>query len=568
MLFCLRAKTKMSFNKRCFVLFIIALLFIQFNALADIRVKLSSLNIQDRIHIGVYGSYIVNDKLSFQRGSEILVAKSKDGLMLYHEGLAYSAGKEIVFKRLAEDSNKENGLRLQHRLELYEGTLKLTAQNDNILAVLHIDSESYLKGVVPYEMSDSFPIEALKAQAVAARTYAKANVNAKSSYDVEDNTNDQVFKGKNQEHKNSFLAIESTKGECLYYGDSLAKCYYTASNGGRTETNAAVWSEKAENYLPAKTDKYDLENPNSPVRTAIIPKKWDKNANIKLSQLIIQYALPQIEKAGYLADEEQISIDEITGLEMVTNGKNAFFKIKAYFLAKKPMVLQSKDEEVSLFNLSDESFIVSTPVPTDEPVVYGQASRTDKAFTVLIPYYKHIETALDISINSKDNEIISLEETDAAYKVSARRFGHGVGMSQRGAEQMAKKYNKTYREILYFYYPGTKIKKTVLADTNPSETLPVEFLTTPGPPPTATPRPTLMPLNAKNSEQIVVVSNIGKNSTLNLRSEPSLSSKVKMQLFYGQELAVIEKLPDGWLKVRTDVVEGFVAEEFISLKPD
>ncbi|MGI6215517.1 MAG: SH3 domain-containing protein, partial [Christensenellales bacterium] len=335
-----------------------------------------------------------------------------------------------------------------------------------------------------------------------------------------------------------------------------------------TETNAAVWSEKAENYLPAKTDKYDLENPNSPVRTAIIPKKWDKNANIKLSQLIIQYALLQIEKAGYLADEEQINIDEITGLEMVTNGKNTFFKIKAYFLAKKPIVLQRKDEEVSLFNLSDESFVVSTPVPTDEPVVYGQTSRTDEAFTVLIPYYKHIETALDISINSKDNEIISLEETDAAYKVSARRFGHGVGMSQRGAEQMAKEYNKTYREILDFYYPGTKIKKTVLADTNPSETLPVEFLTTPGPPPTATPRPTLMPLNAKNSEQIVVVSNIGKNSTLNLRSEPSLSSKVKMQLFYGQELAVIEKLPDGWLKVRTDVVEGFVAEEFISLKPD
>ncbi len=559
----------MLVKKRCFAL-LAALLFIPVCALADIRVKLSSLNIQDMIHIGVYGSYIVNEKLSFQRGSGILVAKSKNGLMLYHEGLAYDAGKEIVFKRVAENSDNENGLRLQYRLQLYEGSLKLSAQNDGILAVLQIPVENYLQGVVPYEMSDSFPIEALKAQAVAARTYARANINANSYYDVEDNTNDQVFRGKNREYKNSFLAIESTKGECLYYGDAFAKCYYTASNGGRTETNAAVWGGKAERYLQSKEDRFDLENPKSLVRSASVSKKIDREDSGKLTRLIIKYALPQIEKAGYIADEQHITLDEIANLEMKADGENTFFKIEAFFTAPKLIDLQNKDEEVSLFNNdnSENNFIVSAPAPTDKPVTYEKASRIDEPVTVLIPFYNQIESALDISINSKNNEIISVEETDTAYIISARRFGHGVGMSQRGAEQMAGKYNKTYREILDFYYPGTKIKKTVLADAEPQETLAAEFLTTPGPPPTATPRPTLMPLNAKNGEQVVVVSNINKNSTLNLRTEPSLSSKIKMQLFYGQELAVVEKLPDGWIKVRTDAAEGFVAEEFTREKSD
>ncbi|MDO5023020.1 MAG: SpoIID/LytB domain-containing protein [Eubacteriales bacterium] len=558
----LHGKADMRLNRRLLALFSI-IFFIPLNAFASIRVKLSSLNIQDRIHIGVYGNYIVNDKLSFQKGSEIVVVKYEDGLMLYHEGLAYSAGKEVIFKRLAGDLSQENGLRLEHRLELYEGSLKLSVQDGRILAVVDIPLENYLQGVVPYEMGDSFPLEALKAQAVAARTYAKANINPSSYYDVEDNTNDQVFRGKNTEHKNSVLAINDTEGECLYYGNSFAKCYYTASNGGKIETNSAVWGGKKEPYLIEKEDPYDFENPNSKVRSASIPKKWDTKTGDKLSRLLIQYALAEIEKAGYLAEEQYISIDEIKNLEIIENGENTYFKINVHFIAPKPVRLGSDDEEVSLF---DNDNTPTTPMPTDMPVSYD--SLRTESFALQIPYYKQIETALDISINGKNNEVISLKETDTAYIVQARRFGHGVGMSQRGAEQMAGKYNKTYRDILAFYYPDTTLKRTVLTSPPPQDTIPIEFLRTPGPPPTATPRPTLMPLTLKNDEQKAVVLNIGKNSTLNLRSAPSLSAKIQMQLFYGQELAVIERLPVGWLKVRTDAVEGYIVEEFVNLKQD
>lgn len=71
----------------------------------------------------------------------------------------------------------------------------LTVENGTLVPILTLSVEDYLLGVVPYEMSDSFPLEALKAQAVCARTYALSHLNASRAYDVVDTTNDQVFKG-------------------------------------------------------------------------------------------------------------------------------------------------------------------------------------------------------------------------------------------------------------------------------------------------------------------------------------------------------------------------------------
>ncbi|MBQ6803644.1 MAG: SpoIID/LytB domain-containing protein, partial [Clostridia bacterium] len=92
--------------------------------------------------------------------------------MVYYEGMAMDAGKTLTLKRHSVEAGKENGLRFNGAYELHPGDLILSIQNRQLRPVLHAPVEEYLLGVVPYEMSDSFPIEALKAQAVAARTYA------------------------------------------------------------------------------------------------------------------------------------------------------------------------------------------------------------------------------------------------------------------------------------------------------------------------------------------------------------------------------------------------------------
>ena len=111
------------------------------------------------------GSYTLQD-ISFQRGSKLTVSSKTGSLMVYYEGMALDAGKTLTLKRHRTEEGKENGIRFNGIYELHPGDLVLSVQNGMIRAVLHAPVEEYLQGVVPYEMSSSWPSEALKAQAV------------------------------------------------------------------------------------------------------------------------------------------------------------------------------------------------------------------------------------------------------------------------------------------------------------------------------------------------------------------------------------------------------------------
>ena len=131
--------------------------------------------------------------------------------------------------------------------------------------------EDYLLGVVPYEMSDSFPLEALKAQAVCARTYALSHVDSSREYDVVDTTNDQVFRPVLSVNSRTAQAVTETAGLVVTSGGTLASCYYSASNGGQTELPSHVWSQNdASSCYAMVDDPYDLENPESVRKKAVL----------------------------------------------------------------------------------------------------------------------------------------------------------------------------------------------------------------------------------------------------------------------------------------------------------
>ena len=92
--------------------------------------------------------------------------------------------------------------------------------------------------------------------------------------------------------------------------------------------------------------------------------------------------------------------------------------------------------------------------------VYGEWESMGEV-TLTLDVFPQLVRALEISISGSDNEMLTLTETDSAFRLEARRFGHGVGMSQRGAQWMAAMYNKTYAEILAFYYPGMELMRDV-----------------------------------------------------------------------------------------------------------
>lgn len=533
-----------------------------------VRVLLTRLNLTDRLEIALDGSYTL-DGMSFQRGSRLVLSCATGRIMVYYEGMALDSGKELVLTRHQAAEGLENGLRLNGDYALYRGDLHVKTDGKMLTAVLHIPIEEYLLGVVPYEMSDSFPLEALKAQAVAARTYALYKMRgASGAYDLVDNTNDQVFRGYNASNERAIRAVQETAGVACYNNGALAICYYTASNGGQVELVRNVWGKGEGDYITMHDDPYDVENPESVVKSAAIAKTA-KDGNV-YNQQLTDYLLDGVSEAvtalGYSGDTADTRIAGVAGISLHTPQGGTSSKVMTQMrfdltvqCRQKPTAAM-QDEEVNLFALPETTpEATSAPQPTQAPFV-----TLEQTVQVDVPVFSAIEPWLGLSINGSNNEILTVREENDRFVIESRRYGHGVGMSQRGAQWMAGQYGWTYDQILRFYYPGLALKKTDTQVTLPPA-VSAAFLTTPGPAATPTPRPTLMPASdqLKAGEWRVKVTQISANSSLNLRSAPSTASDVLRVLYYGQELLASPCDEKGWIKVRTDVTEGYVMEKFV-----
>ena len=127
----------------------------------------------------------------------------------------------------------------------YRGSLIVNNYGGGLTVINDIKLEDYLLGVVPSEMPSSWPEEALKAQAIAARSYAVANLgkNGSKGYDLKDNTYDQAYGGASAETKNTNRAVAETKGIVATYNRKVISAYYCSSAGGQTKESSEVWTK-------------------------------------------------------------------------------------------------------------------------------------------------------------------------------------------------------------------------------------------------------------------------------------------------------------------------------------
>ena len=157
----------------------------------------------------------------------------------------------------------------------YRGDLKIYNHSGSLDVVNVVGLQGYLYSVVPREMPSSWPLEALKAQAVAARGYAVRAARA-TWYDIYDNTDDQVYGGldySSGEDPGSTAAVQATAGEVLKYGGSVISAYFSSSNGGRTAASVDTWGGSLP-YLASKQDPFDLNgsNPNRNWTVVLSPR--------------------------------------------------------------------------------------------------------------------------------------------------------------------------------------------------------------------------------------------------------------------------------------------------------
>jgi SpoIID/LytB domain protein len=143
----------------------------------------------------------------------------------------------------------------------YRGEVSVNVDKGKLRAINSLGLEAYLYGVVPSEMPHRWPAEALKAQAVAARSYALATKRS-GDFDVCSDVRSQVYRGIPEEEEPTNEAIDATAGQVLTYGGKIARTYFFSSSGGRTATVTDVWpSSGAVPYLVAVDDPYDTISP-------------------------------------------------------------------------------------------------------------------------------------------------------------------------------------------------------------------------------------------------------------------------------------------------------------------
>jgi len=269
----------------------------------------------------------------------------------------------------------------------YAGKINIVFRNNKILVINILGVEKYLNSVVGSEMPHKWHIEALKAQAIASRTYALKKMN-NGLYDIDSTQNNQVYTGLESSTFKTRRAVRETRSLVITYKNKLINALFHSSSGGMTENSEAVWSDPYP-YLVTVKD-FDQKNPKI---------RWNKEVSkSELKEIFpIIGGIQQIEVLN-ISETGRIKNLKITGTfgDKVITGKEFRSKLGLKSTLFRPTILEEFYDKKGLNNQSNIQFY---PVLT----------------------------------------------------ISGMGAGHGVGMSQWGARYMADKGYKANQILKYFY---------------------------------------------------------------------------------------------------------------------
>ncbi|MGP1494891.1 MAG: SpoIID/LytB domain-containing protein [Streptobacillus sp.] len=215
----------------------------------------------------------------------------------------------------------------------YYGDIYIKQVDSKLQIVNFVDIEKYLLGVVPYEMPSSFPLEALKAQTVIARSYAQTNINRKKKdFDLYDDTRSQVYSGIPKSRlSNVEKAIKETKGEVITYNGRVIDALFHSYSGGYTASAKEVYGNDIE-YLKPVEDIYSKGVPMSVLTwTYLIPKsQFEKEIGFIPLDYDIEYTESNRVKYIILYNEDRSLEKKYTGAEFRRKYSTSKIKSTAY----------------------------------------------------------------------------------------------------------------------------------------------------------------------------------------------------------------------------------------------
>ncbi len=321
---------------------------------------------------------------------------------------------------------------------LYRGQIEFNRLSGSDMTIINVlPFEEYLYGVVPNEMPAYSNIEALKTQAVAARTYSYKSINKHSKYGFNlcATTDCQVYKGYSSENANTNKAVDETRDMVVTYNGALAETVFSASTGGRTEDAANVWGNSIP-YLKSVEDKYESG------------KSYNYNWTMKFTADEISTKL----KSYGLGTVTGIQITKYSAagrpIEMVITGT-----------LKPEGVTITKDRCRTFLSLPSQMYNISSDVNLNVQVNNKTENVSLSQIKVITKDGEQTYTnpSQTVTIISADGKESTVSASPAEYVFTGKGWGHAVGMSQEGAMGMAKA-GFTYEQILTHYYTGTKVE--------------------------------------------------------------------------------------------------------------
>ena len=354
------------------------------------------------IQVGVFVS--VPSIYVRQKNEDLHITASRSKLRIKQKGKRQQTSERRVFKPTDGCIVIATDKASLHKA-CYEGEFVITASGNKLNAINVIDIEKYLRGVVPYEIGrlDESKFEALKAQAVAARTYAYKHFGSRKAqgFDVYADTRDQVYKGIHSVSDVTDKAVRETEGVVMTYNGEFITAYYHSTCGGETE-GVVTWGRPNHPYLQ---NKPDLRPDGTP---------WCRESN-------------------YTEWTREFDESELRDLFQI-NAKEAKANVPSF----------SSIHAMNILDTLKSGRIHTLEITTNNGKFTAKADKIRWLF-------KRGGTILPSSF-------FRIHRNGDQWILKGKGFGHGVGLCQMGARARAQA-GQSYIQILTHYYPGITLEK-------------------------------------------------------------------------------------------------------------
>ena len=318
----------------------------------------------------------------------------------------------------------------------YYGSLEIREEKEGLLLINELDIEDYLTRVVPSEMPSSYEKEALKAQAVCARTYAYRQIqaNAYSQYGahVDDSTSYQVYNNIDTSQRTD-AAVAETYGQLLAMDGELIEAYYFSTSCGYT-TDGTLWGAPAESVPYLQSIPVTGNQVVADLTDNALFEEYIKGKNSDA----YDYAFPMyrwhVDVTNKQLEQKMDRLGVITDVQVTDRGPGG--------IAREVKVIGEGDTKTLSGQTQIRNMLGN--------VNYEYVKNDGKTLTG----WENLPSAfIHIDVKERDEEAKTV-----TFTIWGGGYGHGVGMSQNGAQGMAKA-GKNYREILEFFYRGVEIQE-------------------------------------------------------------------------------------------------------------